>query len=361
MKPACTSSAVEKELSHIFGKIIRTAEGYHPSFGTALKLAALSAQGGKLLRPTLLIDLYSALSGTTASTIPGGQKDIWPQVVDIAAAIELLHFAFLIHDDVIDGDVIRRGRPNLISLFLGHDEVTVQHAERKEWASSSAILIGDLLLTEVHQIFARLNLPHHKRLALLDLLEHSITESIIGEFLDVGLSKKVISPLPSTVKEMSQLKTATYTFELPMCSAAILAGYSTEKGAQFADLAADLGLLFQLQDDFFSTFGDPKEHGKDELSDFREGKETLIVAFARNTASWPHIEPHFGNQYTNSEDVKELKELLSECGAEKFLKNTIAETSRACRDQILKIAAFTPAEVPVLLNALVDSLEGRRT
>lgn len=355
------TSAIDYEIRAMFRTVIDKTEGHHPSFGKALHIAANSALGGKLLRPRLFLDLYEVLADPDDKFRYDGVES---PVKEIAAAIEVLHFAFLLHDDVIDGDFIRRGRPNFISRLAQQSKISTDghhDAERKEWARSSAILIGDLLLAEVHQVFARLDLPHAKRLQLLDLLDHAITDSIIGEFMDVSLSKGLISPQLADVQQMSRLKTATYTFELPLCSAAIMAGYDPQKSAEFATLGGLLGLLFQFQDDFLSAFGNQAEHGKDELSDVREGKETLIIAYARKTAAWPLIQPYFGNANLNKENIREIKELLVTCGAQSFLEDTIAHTARLCRDQILRITAFSPAEVPVLLNALVDSLEGRRS
>ncbi len=83
------------------------------------------------------------------------------------------------------------------------------------WGTSSAILMGDLMLSGVYQSFARLDVPATMRERIFDLLGHTIDETVAGEFADVGLGDGCLEPELGTILEMSANKTATYTFELP--------------------------------------------------------------------------------------------------------------------------------------------------
>lgn len=105
-------SEVEQELQTIFSRSKSTAEAYGPDFSRLWNLASHHVQGGKLVRPLLLLETYDALRGSEESTpsfrsssqllLRGGHAR--SEVVRIAAAVEALHYAFLLHDDVIDGD-----------------------------------------------------------------------------------------------------------------------------------------------------------------------------------------------------------------------------------------------------------------
>lgn len=120
-----------------------------------------------------------------------------------------------------------------------------------------------------------------------------------------------------------------------------------------------LGLAFQLQDDLLSTFGDPRQHGKDSFSDVREGKQTALIAYARNTDQWTDIEPIFGRRNLSVEDGTRLRELLVSCGAEQFVRLLVDE-QLSCFSQLLDAGPTQiPNHVRCVLIELASQLEGR--
>ena len=383
-KRAQLKSAVDRELAAIFHERKTVATGYGSSFVRLWTVAAESVLGGKMVRPFLLIEAFDALR----ENVPRLQHDVSPTlahghlndelacerdvVIKLAASIELLHYSFLLHDDVIDGDLMRRGKPNLVGAILAesrpstsapatgaHGVVTEPSVEGLHWARTGGILMGDLLLASTHQVFARAHVPHETRLKLLDLLEHTVTESVAGEQLDVGLGDGMISPDLTTILTMSAHKTATYTFELPLRAAAILAGASRQLEDTLSAVGRHLGLAFQLQDDLLSTFGDPVEHGKDAFSDLREGKQTALIAYARMTSAWPSIEPIFGHVDLNASEGAHLRSLLIECGAQQFVQGLVDEQVRGFYELLGSASADIPPRVRRVLLELAVRLEGR--
>ncbi|WP_309073849.1 polyprenyl synthetase family protein [Paenarthrobacter sp.] len=365
----CT--AIENELSGLIGKRASAATAYGPDFARLWALAGQNVLGGKFVRPLLLMETYDALcqQHQQYGSADSRQRE---NAISIAAAVELLHYAFLLHDDVIDGDLVRRGHPNLIGSLLaeastsartdGRDGADGAHGIHAgsplHWAQTCGILMGDMLLAATHQSFARANLPHELRLRLLDLLEHTINETVAGEQLDVGLGDGVIAPDLQTILVMCGYKTATYTFELPLRAAATLAGADFAVENSLATAGRHLGLAFQLQDDLLSTFGDPRRHGKDPFSDLREGKETAIIAHARTTHAWPDIEPFFGMPELSVGDGEHVRRHLSDCGAEAFVQGLIEEQMQAFNSQL---TTTIPASVRNVLLDLAGQLEGRQS
>lgn len=348
-------SAVELELGGFFHRRTAAADAYGPEFQRLWKLASDGVLGGKLVRPTLFLGAHRAL---TTTEIDGA-------AIRIAAAIELLHYSFLLHDDVIDGDYFRRHRPNLIGALLtdtpplrSHDEVDSHPPQRRHWARTGGILMGDLVLSAVHQQFAREELPHDIHLRLLDLLDHTITESVAGQQVDVGLTDEVISPQLDTVLRMCTLKTGTYTFEMPLRAAAILAEASRELEATLGRAGHHLGLAFQLQDDLISTFVDAEEHGKDPFSDLREGKQTALIAYARATAQWARIKPRLGAPDFTFDDGIMIRRLLTECGAQDFVQGMVTDQMEACFT--LLRTSDAPEPLVGFLRHLTASLEDRQ-
>ena len=365
-------SAIENELAGLIGKRASAATAYGPDFARLWELAGQNVLGGKFVRPLLLMETYDALQQTQqarpGSGAPGSRQR--ETAISIAAAIELLHYAFLLHDDVIDGDLVRRGHPNLIGSLLaeagetarsqsaGAETDSTRAGSSLHWAQTGGILMGDMLLAATHQSFARADLSHELRLRLLDLLEHTINETVAGEQLDVGLGDGVIAPDLQTILVMCGYKTATYTFELPLRAAATLAGADFAVENALATAGRHLGLAFQLQDDLLSTFGDPRRHGKDPFSDLREGKETAIIAHARTTIAWADIEPFFGRPELSVGDGEHVRRHLSDCGAEAFVQSLIEEQMQAFNNQL---TSTIPASVRHVMLDLAGQLEGRQS
>lgn len=368
--PSHLRSEVEEELRALFSRSIVTAAAYGPDFSRLWSLAAEHAQGGKLMRPLLLLETYDALlssqetaASAGASRLPARGAQDRSEAIRIAAAVEALHYAFLLHDDVIDGDFFRRGHPNLIGELAATVRDEARPGGIRHWAQTGGILAGNLLLSSAHQFFARAKIPAGPRSRLLDLLEHTVFETTAGEFTDVGLSDGVVDSDLSTVLTMTSRKTTGYSFGLPLRAAVILAGGSADLERRLSAAGSHLGLAYQLQDDLLSTFGDPAVHGKDPYSDLREGKQTAVVCFARMSGSWPRMEADFGDPDLSPERAEHLRECLRDCGAEDFVLRLVQEQLTAFAEVLADDGepGWIPAEVRGVLLDLVARLDGRRS
>ena len=336
-----------------------------PQLAQVLRLASRCVSGGKLLRPRLLLGAFDSLSQSLDSARVETRSVRSPVALRVAAAIELLHFSFLLHDDVIDEDLFRRGERNFIGRVLdqatsGSRETEDEAGERPlHWARTNGILVGNLMLTAAHQVFARQALRLDDSERLLDLFDVSVSESVVGELCDVGLSDGVIASDLSTVLEMTRMKTATYTFELPLRTAAVLAGASIEVEEALGQVGRHLGVAFQLQDDLLSAFGSAREHGKDPFSDFREGKETALIAYARMTSFWPSIEPLLGAPGFTEEHGLAIRRMLTDCGAEAFIRSMVEDQIRTALEGLSRDDGVVPIATVQWITGVVDSLEGR--
>jgi geranylgeranyl diphosphate synthase type II len=383
---------VHRATARLMAEGTRRAERHGSHVHGLWQIAADQLRGGKLLRPRLLLEMFDALSASFPSRTgrPVAER---AEAVRLAAAVEVLHFAFLLHDDVIDNDLTRRGRPNLVGTLLGAGSSTRSgpgdgaedgdgsstespgaDARRSHWARSAAILVGDQMLALAHQVFARADLPRSERLQLLDALGDAVAESAVGEFLDVSLSDGIIEPEEAVIAEMTRTKTATYTFELPLRAACVLAGAPESAARALTSAGPHLGIAFQLQDDALSAFGTTAEHGKDSASDLREGKQTAITAFARTTPEWPLIHDALQRDELQIDELQrdeqqpddlggartqDVGAMLADCGAEAHVDELIAgEVSRA-RDALADAAGEVPAAARDVLEAVIGELEGR--
>lgn len=208
------------------------------------------AAGGKRLRPALLLMVSNAL-GVTSTTKH-----------TLAAVVELIHTATLLHDDVVDESTLRRGRPTANECF----------------GNAASVLVGDFLHTRSFQMMVAAG-----NMRILQVL--SDATNIIAE----GEVQQLINTHDATLDEAAYLhvirsKTAKL-FEASAQIAAILAQACTQQEAACATYGQALGTAFQIIDDVLDYDGDSIEMGKNLGDDLREGKCTLPLIIAMQQAS----------------------------------------------------------------------------
>lgn len=307
--------AFEHRLHEVIGQGRVRSDAFAAAYGQLWESLERMATGGKRIRPRLLIGAYEALGGTDARA-----------VVDAACAMELLHIALVIHDDVIDKDLMRRGELNISGTFAL--EATLRGAHRRDasaWGEASSLLAGDLMLTLAHSLLARMDVPEARRRAALDVFDDAVFESAAGEHHDVWLSLHLEPATLQDVLAMVDQKTAAYSFRAPLLLAAVLAGASATMIEELTAIAREIGVIYQLRDDLLGVFGQESETGKSTLSDLREGKETLLIAYARSDPAWAEVDPLFGDSDLSVEDAARLRTVIEASGAHVFVESLIAD------------------------------------
>ncbi|MGH3540997.1 MAG: bifunctional (2E,6E)-farnesyl/geranyl diphosphate synthase [Mycobacterium sp.] len=225
--------------------------------------------GGKRLRPAFAYWGWRAVSS----------KDADAQVLLLFSALELLHASALVHDDVIDGSVTRRGRPT------AHMKFAALHRERQwrgpadRFGVSAAILLGDLALAWADDIVACVDLPHDARRRVRQVWADIRTEVLGGQYLDIVAEASAAESIASAMT-VNTFKTACYTVSRPLQLGVAAAADRPDVHALFHDVGTDLGIAFQLRDDVLGVFGDPAVTGKPSGDDLRSGKRTVLLAEA---------------------------------------------------------------------------------
>lgn len=264
--------------------------------------------GGKRFRPRMVMSAYQALGG----------KDL-EAAAYVGAAFELLHTALIVHDDVIDRDFTRRGAPNIAGSYRdraiasGKSDSVADHQ-----GISAAVIAGDLALFNSYRLIDRSGVEDVVRYQLLDIMDEALFASAAGELIDVDYSVAVDMPRVDDILLMERLKTAVYSFECPLQAGAVLAGASEEVVTTLADFGRDIGIAYQLVDDVLGVFGTEAETGKTTIGDLREGKRTVMIAYATSTADWAAIEPLIGKPDLTDEEAQAVRDILISCGAKAF-------------------------------------------
>lgn len=302
-------------------------------------------RGGKRLRPRLLLLAHDGLGGTRPEA-----------AVRTAAAVELLHTSFVVHDDVIDGDHVRRGRLNVSGAFAGEArEDDLPEPKVQRYADAAGILAGDLALMTATRMIATCRVEREVVDRLLDLLDEAVHTSATGELADVrfGLGLE-LDPVVDATLRVAALKTASYSFELPLRAAAVLAGAPPATVAALGEVGLCLGIGFQLLDDLLGVFGNENHTGKSTLSDLREGKATALIAHARSTPSWAALDRLVGDRRLDRDGAARVRSMLTECGARSTVEDLVADHL----DRALQVAAGSglPAALSDPLGVIVEDI-----
>jgi geranylgeranyl diphosphate synthase, type I len=301
------------------------------------ELESLLAAGGKRLRPLFCLMGYRAGGGTDEHSIARA-----------GAAIELLHTSAVIHDDVLDRSILRRGQPTTYRR-LGGEEPAFERFGR-----DAAVLAGDLAQALADDLLARSGFPPDRLQAAFLRFNEMRLEAVAGEFVDV-LSARRRDGGEATARRVARLKSGSYSVVGPLLIGAELAGAGAGVLETIAAYGRPLGEAFQLRDDVLGTFGDPSRTGKDRDTDIREGKQTALVAKARQLADEPGrrlLADRLGHSDISSEEVESVRAVIRDSGA---LAQTVALIdSLAVRAKSALAGAPVAPDVVEGLFALAD-------
>lgn len=267
-----------------------------------------NTQGGKRFRPRMVMAAYAGLGGTDMDAASY-----------VGASFELLHTALIVHDDVIDRDFVRRGIPNISGSYRDHAVdrgVSVDIAEHR--GVSAAVIAGDLALFNAYRLIDRSGVGSPVRERLLDVLDEAMFASAAGELIDVDFSIDPEMPLVDDIVTMERLKTAVYSFETPLQAGAILAGGGDDVVLTLGDFGREIGIAYQIVDDVLGVFGEEEATGKTTIGDLREGKRTVMIAFASSTPAWARLHDLIGKPDLSLDEADAARALLVSCGARAF-------------------------------------------
>ncbi|MFQ6053284.1 MAG: polyprenyl synthetase family protein [Candidatus Bathyarchaeia archaeon] len=284
--------------------------------------------GGKRLRPYLVLKSCEIVGGDAEVALP------------FAAAIEILHNFTLIHDDVMDNDMVRRGVPTV-------------HAK---WGVPIAIASGDLLFAKVYEAMLRKDVQERLLCSIVRDCIERVTEAAIaiseGQVFDISF------PRLSDVSEEDYFhmvggKTAAL-FKACAEVGALVGGGDPREVERLGGFAWNAGIAFQLVDDYLGATADEETLGKPVGSDLREGKKTLIIIHALSRANpreRAKIESVLGVKNAPSEDVEAVNKLLESLGS---LSRALDSANRYAEEAKRMLDPFPDSEAKRDLLELLD-------
>ncbi len=285
--------------------------------------------GGKRIRPVLTMMTAEIFDADYHLALPA------------ALAVEVFHNFSLVHDDIMDDAPLRRGNETV----------------HEKWDLNTAILSGDAMLILAYQYFEKYNPIVFRDLA--KLFSKTALEVCEGQQWDVDFETRINVSVTEYLK-MIEYKTAVLV-AAAMKMGAIVAETSAENADLIYDFGLNLGLAFQLQDDFLDAFGDPKTFGKQVGGDIIENKKTYLylkaIEFATEGDKEQLLHLFSIHPEDNTDKINAVKIIFDKSGA------TLA-TQQAIRDYSLKAFALLQElkidnDKKFILKSFGENLMGR--
>lgn len=320
-----------------------------PELGPVADALADFLDGGKRLRPAF------AYWGCRAA---GGQGS--DALVRAVGALELVQACALIHDDVMDGSDTRRGKPAVHKRFAALHAAEAYRGDADRFGTAAAILLGDVCLIWADEMLDRSGMPADALERGRPVWDEMRTEIMAGQYLDVLAQAQGGHSVERAIRVV-RYKAAKYTVERPLHLGAALAGAGPDLVETLSRYALPIGEAFQLRDDVLGVFGDPAETGKPAGDDLREGKRTLLLAYAVERATPAQnalVDRHLGDPDLDVEGVDALRGVLVETGALARTEERISSLTARARDALK--TAPVDAEAADALAELAGAATSRR-
>lgn len=286
--------------------------------------------GGKRIRPILTLMAAEIFDQEYKKALPA------------ALAVEVFHNFSLVHDDIMDDAPLRRGKETV----------------HEKWNINTGILSGDAMLILAYQYFEKYEPVIFQSLA--KLFSKTALEVCEGQQWDVDFENRDDVTIPEYLK-MIEYKTAVLV-AAAMKMGAIIAETSVENGEAIYDFGLNLGIAFQLQDDYLDAFGNPETFGKQVGGDIIENKKTYLylktVQFATPEEKEQLLHLYSIQPTDNSEKINSVKEIFNHTGASKATQEAIKEYTFKAFETLEKLNIGQDKKA--VLKAFGENLMGRK-
>lgn len=324
---------IEKELEKYFNREIKNA------FGVSTKEKDLSThiwkhikehnlRPAKRLRGSFVYYGYKLL---------GGKKE--KEILRTSMSIELIHTALLMHDDFMDQDDTRRGKPTTHEYYKSFHENKNFRFNSLHYGESMAVTVGDVALLAGYEILGKSGFDNNLRNRTLNRTFRGIVNTALGQTYDITLEGKGIAS-EKDITDLHHAKTAIYTYENPLHIGAILAGAKKKDLDLISEYAIPGGIAFQLQDDILGLYGNPEKTGKPAHSDLRQGKMTLLIIKALefgNKNQQKRLREIWGKRNLTENDANEARKIVKETGSLEYSQKVSVKWAKKAQKAIPKM------------------------
>lgn len=295
------------------------AKGHHQELGAALE--HLLGSGGKRVRPAVAL-----LTGGML----GAERE---RLITLSAAIELLHTATLVHDDLIDGALLRRG----IATLNSH------------WTPAATVLTGDFIFARAAKLASETN-----TVDVMKLFAETLSIIVNGEITQMFSSRRLANR--DDYFQRIYAKTASM-FELATAAAAILSPADPETVELMRSFGYDIGMAFQIVDDILDFTGEQATVGKPVASDLRQGLITLpALCYIETHPEDPDLDWLRDGLHYQDDPINRLVEAIRKSGA---IQQSMDEARKFIRSGLEKLEAMPDGPEHQALVGLAEYIVDR--
>lgn len=317
--------------------------------GALTEVRDIILAGGKRLRAAMMCAGYFAA---------GGEDE--ERILRTSMSVELVHAFLLVHDDVIDRDDLRHGRPSLHSHYADFGNAVFPNpGDAAHFGDSIAIILGDMVAALGNDLIFRSGFPNERVFRALSELQRIVSYTVIGQAMDLSFGfRKDISK--DDVLRMYEYKTAKYTVEGPLALGALLAGADDGLVDTLSRFAVPTGIAFQIRDDILGAFGTEEKIGKPIGSDVEEGKRTLPVLFALERSGRTErdeLKRILGVGTLHPGDLERFREILRDSGALDSSSDSMVQLVEEAKRSI--VSADVPDDAKGFLISVADYISER--
>jgi geranylgeranyl diphosphate synthase type I len=286
--------------------------------------------GGKNIRGALTYFGYDLVKGETDE-----------EILRASVSIQVLHGGILMHDDFMDEDDLRRGKPTIHRIYEKFHRDRLDKGDSRHYGDSMAVDMGDVGIAMDFEILGSVKLPPERKCRAIVLHAQILEQTAFGQAMDITyeLCQKVTE---EDVLRIHKYKTAYYTIVGPLQVGAILAGASGGVLTAIEEYGVPVGIAFQLRDDELGLYSTEEELGKPIGSDIREGKNTILRIKAMELAGEKDkkfLQYAYGNKRLTTEDVKRVQEITQNCGALEYSQKLSRSLVEKGKTAVSKITA----------------------
>lgn len=318
---------IETELQSVLNALPKRPESLYEPFSYAMNA------GGKRIRPILTALAAGMCGGEVKNALPA------------AMAVEILHNFTLVHDDIMDSAETRRGKPSVFA----------------KWDENVAILSGDVMfagaIQQLNVYGASEDYSKEEYAALNQIFLNSIVTVCEGQALDMEFVDRESVELSEYIEMISGKTAALLSSSLEM--GAISAHASTEQRNSLAKLGMELGVAFQIQDDYLDATADPEKFGKRPGGDIFEGKKTYLTILALergNESQKARIQQTLDAENPSEEEVEEVLRLMNDL---KVFDDVASTINQHYDEAVSLIEAFPESDYKKELKNLLIFLKNR--
>ncbi|MDQ1122529.1 polyprenyl synthetase family protein [Microbacterium trichothecenolyticum] len=345
-----TSPEPIEAVSQRLDKFLSDQLSYAVTLGSeaeTLTLAGAAAlRGGKRLRARFCLSGWRAVDALShPDTV-----DLDEAALAVATSLEIFHAAALVHDDLVDNSDTRRGQPAAHRALQRTHEDAGWAGDSDAFGRSGAILLGDLLVAWSDDLLEEGLSGADTAAATRRAYARMRRDVTIGQFLDVAEeSAYVVHPddtHAARALRVASYKSARYSIQQPLQIGAALAGADDAQLEALGRFGHDVGMAFQLRDDVLGVFGDTALTGKPVGDDLREGKRTVLVAYAREALAVDdrdRFDAALGDPELDADRIAQLQRTIVDTDALARTEELIADYARRADDALAGARLYEPA------------------